>query len=463
MFVGREQELRQLNCLYSTESFQMVIIYGRRRVGKTTLIQKFIEDKRACFFAAQEANDKINLENFSARTHGYFKHHGNASYRSWNDAFKDWIDASVHERHILVIDEFPYACEANPGLQSMLQNLIDHQGKDTKLFLILCGSQISFMENEVMGHRSPLFGRRTAAMKIEPFDYYDASKMLPGCPPVEWIQYYSCIGGTPYYLSMIDENKSFYDNMKELMFHKAGFLYEEPLLLLKQELREPYIYNSILTAIAGSSNKLNEISGRIGEERSKLGRYLNTLMNLDLIGKVVPFGEDIEKSKKGIYQIKDNFYRFWYANIFNNRSEIENGTGHYIAEFILKEDVLNHYIGKYCFETIAREYLMRKNAANQLDFKVTSFGKWWGNDMALKRENDIDVVAVNKFTKQAYICECKWRNEPPAISDIRNLTDKERLLPGYLEYRYLFFTKAPVKAVTKAPLTFINTNNLFEG
>jgi len=442
MFVGREQELQQLEQLYHTDDFQMLIVYGRRRVGKTTLLQHFLEGKQACFFAAQEANDKINLENFSARTHAYFGHTGNAAYASWNDAIDCWLEASENQRHVLVIDEFPYACEANPGLQSILQNAIDHRGLHTKLFLILCGSQVSFMENEVMGHKSPLFGRRTAAMKLEPFDYYDAAKMLPGCSPKEAIQYYSCIGGTPYYLSMVDMRLSFRQNIERLMFQKTGFLYEEPILLLKQELREPSIYNSIMTAIAGSANKLNEIALRLGEDRTKLGRYLTTLINLDLIEKVVPFGEDQEKSKKGIYRIKDNFYQFWYRNVFNNCSEIESGTGKYVAAAMLTEDNLNHYIGKECFEKIALEYLKRKNQAETLPFPVTSFGKWWGNDSVLKMQSDIDIVAANKFTGQVILGECKWRNEAAEAENIQRLLEKSRLLPGYREYRYLFFSQS---------------------
>lgn len=234
VFIGRNREIETLEKLYRKNSYQMVVIYGRRRVGKTTLISKFVEGKAAVFFSAQEANDKINLALFSKKI---FEHFGVSptfsAFGTWNDAFEFIAEKARANRFILAIDEFPYAAEANRSLKSILQNSIDHQLKNTNIFIILCGSQISFMENEVLGYKSPLFGRRTSQMKIEGFDYRDASEMLPHYNLEDKIKFYACIGGTPHYLSQIDAEKSFDDNIADLYFNISGYLYDEPTMLLK--------------------------------------------------------------------------------------------------------------------------------------------------------------------------------------------------------------------------------------
>ena len=180
MFVGRKDELDKLNQLYKRNEFQMVVIYGRRRIGKTTLINEFVKNKKAIFFSAEEANDVLNLETISNRIFDVFnisKEQING-FKSWNDVFSFLGEKSKDEKIILVIDEFPYAARANKSLKSILQNSIDHILKDSKLFLILCGSEISFMEEEVLGYKSPLFGRRTAQIKLDSLDYYTSSKIV---------------------------------------------------------------------------------------------------------------------------------------------------------------------------------------------------------------------------------------------------------------------------------------------
>jgi AAA+ ATPase superfamily predicted ATPase len=290
----------------------MVVMYGRRRVGKTTLISNFIKDKRAMFFSAQEANDRMNITLFSKTIFTFFQMSPvHTPFETWNDAFAFIADKAKTERFILAIDEFPYAAEANKSLKSIFQNAIDHQLKDTQIFIILCGSQINFMENEVLGYKSPLFGRRTSQMKIQGFDYLDAAKMLEGFGLEDKIKMYACIGGTPHYLAQVDNEKSFEENIYDLYFDISGYLYDEPTMLLKQELREPAMYNSIIAAIAGGASRLNEIATKIGEERSKTIKYLDTLIHLNILHKEHPFGHDPSKSKKGIYKISDNCYGFW--------------------------------------------------------------------------------------------------------------------------------------------------------
>lgn len=440
MFIGRKNELDTLNKLYETQEFQMVVIYGRRRIGKTTLITEFMKNKPAIFFTAQEANDKINLEHFSLKVYRFFHMpEGTGAFISWNTAFDFISEKAKNTQFILTLDEFSYACDANKGLKSILQNAIDLSMKNTKLYLILCGSHVGFMENEVLGYKSPLFGRRTAQIKLEGFDYYDTAKMLQYFSNEDKIKLYACLGGTPYYLSLVKEDLSFEENITNLFFEKSGFLYNEPTMLLKQELREPAMYNSIISAIATGASKINEIATKIGEERTKLTRYLNTLMDMGIIDKLVPFGEDKGKSKRGIYCINDNCYSFWYRFIFPNISEIEAGTGSTIANILLNSEMLNTYIGKPGFELVCMQYLIRKNQDKQLPFQATSFGKWWGNNSVKRVQTDIDIIAANKFTKELIEGECKWKNNIDDVSEIKKLIEKDCLLSDYpRKYFYLF-------------------------
>jgi len=439
MFVGRESELGTLEKLYSKNSFQMVVMYGRRRVGKTTLISKFVANKPAVFFSAQEANDKMNLSLFSKSIFEFFRISSDfAPFETWNDAFNFIADKAKSERFILAIDEFPYAAEENKSLKSILQNIIDHQLKDTKIFIILCGSQISFMENEVLGYKSPLFGRRTSQMKIEGFNYIDASKMIEGFSLEDKVKLYACIGGTPHYLAQIDNEASFEDNLLDLYFNISGYLYDEPTMLLKQELREPSMYNSIISAIAGGASRLNDISTKIGEERSKTIKYLETLINLRILHKEYPFGDDPAKSRKGIYKISDNCYSFWYRYVFSEKAAIEQGSGKAVLMSILPD--INSYIGKP-FEEVCFQYMIDKNNKGELPFIFTRSGRWWGNNPKTKLQEEIDLVFSSSDDKNIIFAECKWRNEIKDVSLLYDLLEKATLFSRYDNQYYYLFSK----------------------
>jgi AAA+ ATPase superfamily predicted ATPase len=468
MFIGRDKELNTLNELYLQDKFQMVVMYGRRRIGKTTLIAKFIEQKPAIFFTAQEANDKINLEEFSKKIYKFFNIPLTAGgFNSWNDAFDFLGDKARERKFILAFDEFTYAAEENRALKSILQNSIDHKLQGTGIFIILCGSHVSFMENEVLGYKSPLFGRRTAQIKLEGLDYIDASKMLDNYSREDKIKLYSCIGGTPHYLAQVNPERSVEENIKRLYFDIAGYLYNEPMMLLQQELREPAMYNSIVGAIAGGASRLNDISTKLQENSSKVNKYLHTLIELRIIKKDYPFDEDRETSRKGIYKIAENCYSFWYRFIFPNRPEIESGTGDFVAEEVLT-DQLSTYIGKPAFEEICLQYLIRKNKKMALPFTATSFGSWWGNDPRTKAQSDFDVVAANRKNKQIILCECKWKNSFDDTGEIKKLIEKEHLLSEYKDRHYYFFSKIPYSDKAKllekekSNLHLVDIDMLFE-
>ncbi|MDR1135928.1 MAG: ATP-binding protein [Clostridiales Family XIII bacterium] len=465
MFVGRENELAALNKLYREKSFQMVVMYGRRRIGKTTLLSEFAADKPAIFFTAEELNDAPNLNRFSQKIYRFFELPDSVgSFRNWNDAFS-FLAAKARERQfVLIFDEFPYAASANRSLKSILQTAIDHEFKDTGLFLILCGSHIGFMENEVLGYKSPLFGRRTAQIKLEGFDYYDAGKMLRGFSNEDKIALYACVGGTPHYLAQVKADESFEDNIKRLFFDMSGYLYNEPMMLLRQELREPAMYNAIIAAIAGGASKLNEIVTKIDEDRPKVNRYLQTLVNLKIVRRLCPFGENPQNSRRGIYWIADNCYDFWYRFVFSNMQEIESGSGDLVADANVFGEKLAAYIGKPPFETICLQYLQRANRCGKLPFTATSFGSWWGTDTREKSQTDFDAIAANRAEGKIILGECKWRSEVNAAFELQRLEAKSHLLSAFNDrYYYLFLkTSAGLRDLKQENAVIVSTDTLFE-
>ena len=441
MFVGRQKELGTLENLYKNENFQMAVVYGRRRIGKTTLLNRFVEGKPAVFFTAQEANDSLNLAGFSKAVYSFFKIPLTAGgFESWEDAFCFLAENAEKKRFILVFDEFPYAAGANKSLPSILQNAIDRYLKNSKIFILLCGSQISWMETEVLGAKSPLFGRRTAQIKLEGFDYLDAACFMDGFSNEDKIKLYGCLGGTPHYLAQIDRAQSFEDNIKRLFLDTTSYMYAEPMMLLRQELREPALYNSLMSAIASGASKLNEISTKIGESSAKTIKYIHTLSSMNQLRKEVPFGEDGERSKRGVYAITDNAFLFWYRFVFPNRPIIERGFTAEIAPRILAS--IPEHIGKPCFEEVCMQYLIRAALAGSLPFTPLTFGRWWGNDPVKKCQTDIDVVAADDFNKKLIVGEAKWReNENISASDAACWMRREYLFPGYLERYYYLFSK----------------------
>jgi len=465
-FFGREQELSSLNSLYNTGNFQMVVMYGRRRIGKTTLIQKFIADKPAINFTAQETTDTLNLIAFSKRIYDFFNIHPSiGTFESWESAFDYLADKAMTTQFILSFDEFPYAVSANKTLLSIMQYLIDHKLKRSKIFIILCGSQVSFMEGKVLGYKSPLFGRRTAQLNIQGFDYFDAAHFMPGFSAIEKISLYSAIGGTPHYLAQINPDESVEENIMRLYFNISGYMYNEPMMLLQQELREPAMYNAIISTIASGITRISEIANAIKEEPTKVMKYIKTLMDLHIISKAVPFGENKETSRRGIYLINDFSYLFWYRFVFPNKPEVESGYGYDIATNEVFGENFAAYIGKPPFETIALQYLIRLNRESKLPFKATSHGTWWGNDPKAKTQSDFDLVLANHKTKEIILGECKWKNNLKDVEEIDRLREKTHLLKEYTDRYYFFFSKVPFsKAATSLSnerLVLITADDLY--
>lgn len=444
-FIGRKEQLASLDTLYQSDHFEFLILYGQRRIGKTTLLGKYIENKKAIFFTAKETNDALNLAEFTSEITRYFSLKEGISFATWERAFEFIAEQSQGEKTIVVIDEYPYAAIAGKSLNSMLQIAIDHHLKHSKVKLILSGSHVSFMEKQVLGRKSPLFGRKTMAMQLLPFDYYETGLMLSNYSNIDKIRFYSVLGGIPYYLSLVDKNRSFEENLADLFFKKEGKLYDEPSFLMKEEFEQPAIYNAVIMAVAQGANRPNQIQQIAKIEANSTPFYLKTLTEIGFLEKKIPFGENRLTSRKGIYIIKDNTFRFWYQYVYANMTAIELGAG----QQVMKQKILPYlddFIGKTVFEDVAQQFLVRQLHKGKLPLLPVQVGKWWGTDNAEKRQTDIDVVFSDEHT--ALLGECKWRNNFSEIEEIQKLMKKDRLLPNYQDYLFYFFAKHPFQAQT---------------
>ena len=472
MFVARERELGALKRMYETDGFQMVVLYGRRRVGKTTLIDEFVKNKRALYFTAQQKTSRQNLQLFSSAVYAAFSMPANLpGFSSWNDALSFVVNQAKAtldgQPLVFVFDEFPYAAEAEPSLPSAFQTAIDHGFRDTNVKLILCGSNEGFMESEVLGSKSPLYGRRTMQMRLGPFDYLDAARMLPGTPNKDLVAYYATFGGTPYYLSQVDPRETYEENVRRLLFDNLGMLYEEPLMLLRQELHEPASYNSILDAIGAGNTSPTRIAETAGVNATSVGKYLKTLIDLGIVEKDTPLGGG-SASKSAAYRLKDPFFSYWYHFVSRYVGSIEEGVGAAVASYATAGPAFTTYVGKQ-FENICLQWVRRESIAGRLPFAALEFGSWWGTDPDAREEADIDVVAANRLERELLVGECKWRGSFDETATIETLEHRSTLLKGFSKRHFFLFTREAAskgtqeKAQARQDLRLVTLDELYAG
>ena len=460
--IGRSEELKHLESLYSGKSFEYLVMYGRRRVGKTTLLQEFSKDKDAVFYSAQIKNDPLNLADFSKTVQLHFDKMFISPFQSWQDAF-EYIDRKAVKRTAVIIDEFPFIADSNPSVKSVLQHVIDHNWKNNgNIFLILCGSSVSFMETEVMGSKSPLHDRQTSCLEILPFDYLESSLFFPNYTNEEKLLAYGILGGVPRYLEAFDDTLTIRQNIADKIIRNGAFLHEEPANLLRAELRETNIYNSILSAVANGRNKVSEIADFIHEDLNKVSKYLITLQVMRLIEKRVPCGESAG-SRKGIYVLTDNFFKFWFRYEFTNNSYYEMLGADKAAEEIM--DDIPNLMGD-AFESICTEYLTRLAKNGKLPFIPYSIGKWWGNNPTIKAQDDVDILMLSRNGKKGIFVECKFTSKPMPYDEYEDLKTAMSAFGNVKEKYMIFisksgFTDSVTAAAEQDGATLLTIDNLF--
>ena len=414
-FVDREEEMMTLQSEYERPGSSLVILYGRRRVGKTALISEFIKGKNALFFLASEESEAQNRTAFKEKAADFT---GNELLRqfdakSWDILFQTIMQTPFQEKPIIVIDEFQYIGKSNP----IFQRIWEEQLKDRSVMVILCGSLISMMESQTLSYSSPLYGRRTAQIRLKqiPFRYYH--EFFPDKSPRELVEYYSVTGGVPKYIELFSESDDIYHAIQKNILNRSGYLYDEPHFLLQQEVSEIGNYFSIIRAIAAGNSKLSAISTVLEVKSTSLTKYLKTLIDLDILEREVPVTEENpEKSKKGLYKIKDNYLRFWFAFIYPNMSFIESGNSAIVLNKIRKSMVSSHTA--FVYEDVCREQMWNLNANDAWPFHFSKLGRWWDS------RNEIDIAATDPDGSNLILGECKFWQEPVGSNILYALEQK---------------------------------------
>ncbi len=435
MFYCREEELRLMNMRYRKDRFECIVIYGRRRVGKTALINEFCKDKPTIYFSALNASSQENLEAlskaiFTCKTPDTVSA---PVYSSYDDALNEITAMSREKRLVFVIDEYPYLARAEQSVSSWLQHIIDPRWQDGRLYLILCGSSMSFMEYQVLGYESPLYGRRTAQFKIQALTYREMTIFHPKLSCQDQALLYGVTGGIPHYINKLDVTTDLDEALLDNLLEPSSYLFEEPENLLKQELREPAVYNSVLSAVEGGASRSNEIATKVGAESAVCAKYLKVLIDLGILKKESPVSE--KPGRKTIYTIDDNFFRFWYRFVSRNMSMISAGRIRSVYERAIKSGYPD-YMG-LIFEKMCREYLLRY--AKELPIVLREVGQWWGSDRETHQEVQIDIVGLPVDGNACLIGSCKYRNEKIGVEELKLLQKYASVFrPGGAFYYFIF-------------------------
>lgn len=456
MFIGREAELRFLEDKYQEDRGQLIVLYGRRRVGKTETLREFCKDKPHVFYSCTQSTDKVQLvkfsqlmlkENIPARNYI-------TEFADWEQAFHAILDLPYGDRKkLIVIDEFPYMCKGNDSIPSILQNLWDSELKDANVMVILCGSAMSFIEKELLAEKNPLYGRATGIYKMQAMGFYDAARFFPDYSPRDKVLTYAVLGGIPHYLNQFDPKKSLGENIKRNILTKGSVLYSEVDFLLHQELRETPIYNSIIEAVALGNTKLSDISQKaMMDSTSKTSVYLRNLIELGIVER--EFSVDVKLKEKanasrGAYCLTDNFFRFWYTFGFANFSQLEDGDVDGVYEYVVEPAL--HEFASFIFEDVCKEFVKEQQKRNALPFRYSKMGRWFGRttvrdehtDSGLRTaETEIDLLAIDREEKNYLVGECKFKKQPFRYSEYLNTVAKLAPQKQKAAFYYALFSES---------------------
>ncbi len=454
MFINREHELKHLEeeCQQNRPSF--VVIYGRRRIGKTTLIEEFKKDKHDfIYYLADQQTSTQQIDSFKQQIYEYTRDDFliKTQFDNW-DQFFSYLTKTLPQdkRLVLAIDEITYLIKSNPAFPSILQKYWDTFFSKTRICLIVCGSLVGMMLRDVLNYDSPLYGRRTSQIHLKPFDFKDASLFLKEFSIEDRVLLYSITGGVAKYLLLIEE-PNVREFIRKKIIAKEGFFYHESIFLLSQEFKNPNVYLSILKAVALDHTKLSEISNFVGIEGKKVTRYLDVLQKIGVVVRQVPPTEDPHRFRRGIYHIEDNFLNFWFRFVMPNRSRIEMRDTDNLLNSIIEA---MPGLASRTFELISMEFLQEAAADALPGAQFIHWGRWWN------RGDEIDVVALDKDTRDILFCECKWQNRKTGVDVIRHLLDKAPLVNWFNGARNEYYIVISKAGFTKKAEEFAKENGV---
>ncbi|ASJ16447.1 hypothetical protein A3L04_04840 [Thermococcus chitonophagus] len=388
LFVDRREELELLRRAYSSRRKELIIIYGRRRIGKTRLVKESVRGVRHIYFFAEETLEKDNLDNFKRIVARGLK---NKLIEKAELTWEELFEILEENEYVVIIDEFPNLIKGNKGIVSKFQKIFD---RSKRLKLVLTGSSISIMESQVLGYKSPLYGRRTLSIKLRPLKFFHLKEFFPEKSWEELVRIFGITDGIPAYIEEVKFRLESGEKLEEV-FQPNKMLFDEAEFLLRSELREPGRYFKILKAIAFGNTKFGEIVNYTGLPPSTVSQYLENLRLLHIVKEEYPLG-DIEKARNRRYYISDLYFTFWFRFVYPNKTQLlEFG---YIEDF---EQEYNRYLG-FVFERVGKEFLIEAGKKDMLPFKITNVGKWW------KKNEEIDIIGINEKEKKVLFVEVKW-------------------------------------------------------
>jgi len=422
-FVDREEELSRLREAFERSS--LIVVYGRRRVGKTRLLVEAVKDRPHIYHLCKEEEVGETLRSLSLKL---FRLTGNEEFiRKPLSSFEEFFEA-LPPKTVLILDEFQVLVRNHPRILGVLQEYLDFHAKAP---IVLCGSSVSMME-ELTQYGSPIYGRRSLALKVEPLRFFHIGEFLPSYSTEELVEAYSTLGGVPEYLLRFDPSAGIEENVRREFFGR-GFLYSEAEFLLRYELRDLSVYNTILEAINYGYRSFNDLRNATGIDGSKLPRYLGVLIELGIVRRETPITikeRERPKRRNSRYAIADNYFAFYYSFVHPFKEEIELGLIDAPLENFRRN--FNRYVG-FAFEEIAKQFLVELNKAGKLPFRFTKIGRWW------HKNEEIDLVALNENERKALFVEVKWKSlgEREAKGILKDLEKKAELV-GFeeLEHHY---------------------------
>jgi len=422
MFVDREREFEFLNELLQRTrptAAQLVLLYGRRRVGKTVLLRQWAESTGlpTIYWAAEPEPAPLQRRKLYARLLNVTMPQA-PLFEAWDDFWNAASQLLGQERRILILDEIPYAAESDSAFLAALQHAWDHQLKTSNLILLLSGSHVHTMES-FLARGAPLFGRFTGQWRLQPFAYGLLHHFVPRWAVEERIALYSIVGGVPAYLEWLDPNRSLVNNVRDIILSPGGVFLAEPDLLLYDELRDPRRHRSILQAIGSGAHTLDAIANLTLTSKTHLPAYLARLQELGMVERRLPVTISPNKrlaSRMGRYHIADPFLRFYFRFIAPQRAEVGHDTEGVTA--YIKEH-LRAYVGGTAFEQLCRQWVEQESGKGRLPFQAQAVGSHWS------RRVQIDVVGIRWQSREILLGECKWGTDDLSQAVVRELIEEK--------------------------------------
>lgn len=423
-FVDRIAEMKALEEEYNSPNSNFIVIYGRRRVGKTELISEFLRTHNTgLYFLATEESEQQNKKAFRDMVADFTENEllKNADV-DWISIFKQIAEFKPNEKKIIVIDEFQYISMSNAAFPSIIQKAWDTVMKNNHIMFVICGSYVSLMKSQTLDYGSPLYGRRTAQIKLKQIEFKHYNEFYEYKSNEELIPFYAVTGGVPKYVEMLSPHKDIFAAIEKSILNKQSFLYEEPYFLLQKEVSEIGSYFTLIKAIAFGNHKLSDISSEIGIKATSITKYLKVLIDLDLVEREVPVTEqNPEKSKSGLYKLTDNYIAFWFKFVYPYRSFLEKGETEYVLNKI-KSGFVQNYVS-FVYEDITREKMWELNMNDTWEFNFDKLGRYWG-----AKTGEVDIVAIDSVEKNLIVGECKYTKSEKGLDVLHLLQEKGEVI-----------------------------------